>query len=251
VRLSVSAPPRPCGDAYGGSTLYNGQHALRRRDDGAVLGIQNPLTQKRSNSSGRWLAEHEADAYVQRARQLGYRSRAVFKLEELQQKYRLIRPGMVVVDLGAAPGGWSQYARPLLGRGGRLLALDILPMEPIADVDFILGDFREQAVLEALQAQIGSRAVDLVLSDMAPNISGIDSADQASALHLCDLALDFARAQLKPGGGMVTKVFQGEGFDAFLNDLRQSFESVAIRKPKASRPRSREVYLVARNYRRV
>jgi 23S rRNA (uridine2552-2'-O)-methyltransferase len=211
------------------------------------------MTQKRSGSSARWLAEHESDAYVLQARKLGYRSRAVFKLLEIQEKDALIRPGLTVVDLGAAPGGWSQIARPLLGPKGRLIALDILPIEPLKDVELLIGDFREETVLEALQNLIGSQepSVDLVLSDMAPNLSGIDSADQVASLYLCELALEFCAGQLKKGGAFVVKVFQGEGFDAFLKSVRGSFGSVTIRKPKASRARSREIYLVARNYRRV
>jgi len=209
------------------------------------------VTQKRSNSSARWLAEHESDPYVQKARKLGYRSRAVFKLEELQERDRLLRPGMTVVDLGAAPGGWSQYARPLLGSKGRLIALDILPMEPLPEVDFILGDFREEPVLAELVQKVGQQPIDLVMSDMAPNLSGIDSADQAASIYLCDLALDFARTHLKTGGVFVIKIFQGEGFDDYLRQVRALFASVAIRKPKSSRPRSREVYLVARNYQPV
>lgn len=212
------------------------------------------MTQKRSDSSARWLAEHESDPYVQQARKLGYRSRAVFKLLEIFEKDRLIRPGMVVVDLGAAPGGWSQVARPLLGSKGRLVALDILPIEPLKDVEIILGDFREEFVLAQLQTLVGSSAagtVDLVLSDMAPNMSGVDAADQAASLYLCELALDFCEGHLRKGGSFVVKVFQGEGFDAYLKQVRARFDSVSIRKPKASRARSREVYLVARNYRRV
>lgn len=209
------------------------------------------MSRKRSSSSSRWLAEHESDPYVQQARKLGYRSRAVFKLQEIQAKDHLLKPGMTVVDLGAAPGGWSQYGRPLLGPKGRMIALDILDMEPIADVDFILGDFREDAVLQELESRVGRHSVDLVLSDMAPNLSGVDAADQAATLYLCELALDFARGHLKPKGVFLAKVFQGEGFEPYLKMLRQSFEVVTIRKPKASRPRSREVYLLARNYRPV
>lgn len=207
------------------------------------------MSQKRRPSSARWLAEHKADTYVQEARRLGYRSRAVFKLKEIQEKDRILRQGQVVVDLGAAPGGWSQLARPLLGPSGRLLALDILDMEPIADVEFILGDFREESVLHRLEAAVGTRAVDLVLSDMAPNLSGIGTADQVGSIHLCELALDFAKAHLKPKGVLLVKIFQGEGFDAYLKAMREAFESVTIRKPKASRPRSSEVYLLARGYR--
>lgn len=207
------------------------------------------MSQKRRPSSARWIAEHEADHYVQEARRLGYRSRAVFKLEELHQKDRLLKPGMVVVDLGAAPGGWSQYAVPLVGEKGRVIATDILPIDAIAGVDFLCGDFREETVLKAVEVLVGENAVDLVLSDMAPNISGIDTADQVASIYLCELALDFARAHLKRNGVFVAKVFQGEGFDAYLKAVRASFGSVAIRKPKASRPRSREVYVVAKNFR--
>lgn len=207
------------------------------------------MSQKRRPSSARWLAEHASDPYVQEARRLGYRSRAVFKLKEIQDKDRLIKPGQVVVDLGAAPGGWSQLARPLLGPKGRLLALDILPMDPLPDVEFILGDFREESVLKQLEEAVGSQAVDLVLSDMAPNLSGVDAADQAGSIYLCELALEFARAHLKPKGVLLVKIFQGEGFEAYLKAMREAFESVTIRKPKASRPRSSEVYLLARGYR--
>jgi len=207
------------------------------------------MSQKRRPSSARWLAEHEADPYVQEARRLGYRSRAVFKLREIQEKDRLLKPGQIVVDLGAAPGGWSQLARPLLGAKGKLIALDILEMEALPDVQFILGDFREEPVLRQLEEAVGDRAVDLVLSDMAPNLSGVDAADQAGTIYLCELALEFARAHLKPKGAMVVKIFQGDGFDVYLKSMRETFESVTIRKPKASRPRSSEVYLVARGFR--
>lgn len=209
------------------------------------------MSRKRSSSSSRWLAEHENDPYVKEARKQGYRSRAVFKLKEIAERDHLLRPGMVVVDLGAAPGGWSQLARPLLGPKGRLIALDILPMDPLPDVDLITGDFREEAVLRELEQRVGQKAVDLVLSDMAPNVSGIDSADQVGQLYLCELALDFARQHLRTGGDFLAKVFQGEGFETYLKMLRQDFESVTIRKPRASRPRSREVYLLARRLRRV
>lgn len=209
------------------------------------------MSRKRSASSSRWLAEHESDPYVRDARKLGYRSRAVFKLKEINERDHLLRPGQVVVDLGAAPGGWSQLARPLLGPRGRVVALDILPMDALPEVDIITGDFREETVLRTLESQLGARAVDLVLSDMAPNVSGVGAADQAGQLHLCELALEFAKAHLKPGGDFLTKAFQGEGFEAFLKTLRQDFESVTIRKPKASRPRSREVYLLARRLRQV
>jgi 23S rRNA (uridine2552-2'-O)-methyltransferase len=205
----------------------------------------------RSKSSARWLAEHESDAYVQQARKLGYRSRSVFKLKEINERDRLLKPGQIVVDLGAAPGGWCQYARPLLGKTGRMIGLDILPMEPVDDVEFICGDFREESVLRQLEALAPERSVDLVLSDMAPNLSGIDTADQASSIYLCELALEFAVLRLKPSGTFLAKAFQGEGFDAYLATLRRQFGSVTIRKPKASRQRSREVYLLARQFRLV
>ena len=206
------------------------------------------MGKKRTPSSKRWIAEHEADHYVQEARRLGYRSRAIFKLKEIQERDHLLKPGMTVVDLGAAPGGWSQFARPLLGPKGRLVALDILPMEPLPRVEFICGDFREDDVLQQLEALIGERAVDLVISDMSPNITGIEVADQATGVYLSELALDFACKHLKPGGSLLVKMFQGLGFEGYLKDLRGRFDIVHIRKPKASRPRSPEVYLLARNY---
>lgn len=199
----------------------------------------------RSKSSSRWLREHFDDAYVQRAQREGWRSRAVYKLEELDQKYRLLKPGMTLVDLGAAPGGWSQYAARVLGAKGQIFALDILPMDPLPDVTFIEGDFREAAILDQLKAALGDRSIDLVMSDMAPNISGMDAVDQPRTMYLVELAVDFARELLKPGGTFICKVFQGEGFDALVQSLRQDFGRVVVRKPKASRPRSREVYLVA------
>lgn len=204
---------------------------------------------KRSASSNRWLAEHESDPYVQRARQQGWRSRAVFKLEELDQRDQLLRPGMAVVDLGAAPGGWSQYCARRLAGQSRVLAMDILPMEPLPGVDFIQGDFRDDAVLAELEAALAGQPVDLVLSDIAPNISGVDVADQAAAMGLADLALAFCRDHLRPDGDFVIKVFQGAGSEAFLVDVRRAFRKVVVRKPKASRSRSREVYLVARGHR--
>ncbi|MGH8441432.1 MAG: 23S rRNA (uridine(2552)-2'-O)-methyltransferase RlmE [Nevskiaceae bacterium] len=209
------------------------------------------MTKKRSASSKRWLHEHRSDTYVKQARHEGYRSRAVYKLEELDQRDRLLRPGISIVDLGAAPGGWSQYVQRRLGDKARIVALDVLPMDPLPGVTFIQGDFRDAPVLEALEAAVGATKVDLVLSDMAPNISGVDAADQAGTVHLAELALDFARTRLKPGGALVVKLFQGEGFDEFLKQLRQAFAKVALRKPKASRPRSREIYLVARGLRVV
>ncbi|MBU1190496.1 MAG: 23S rRNA (uridine(2552)-2'-O)-methyltransferase RlmE [Gammaproteobacteria bacterium] len=199
----------------------------------------------RSKSSSRWLKEHFDDNYVQRAQREGWRSRAVYKLEELDQKYRLLKPGMTVVDLGAAPGGWSQYAAKVLGNKGNLFALDILPMDALPDVVFIEGDFREADVLARLKAELGDRTIDLVMSDIAPNITGMDAVDQPRTMYMVELAVDFAREMLRPGGSFVCKVFQGEGFDQLVQDLRKDFARVVVRKPKASRPRSREVYLVA------
>jgi 23S rRNA (uridine2552-2'-O)-methyltransferase len=203
----------------------------------------------RSKSSRRWLDEHFDDPYVRRAQQEGYRSRAAYKLLEIQQRDRVLRPGMVVVDLGAAPGGWAQVAKPIVGEGGRVIATDILPMDAIPGVEIQQGDFREEAVLEALLGLIGAQGADLVLSDMAPNMSGVDAVDQPRAMYLAELALDLARRVLHGGGDFLVKTFQGEGWDAYLKELRQAFGSVQVRKPKASRPRSREVYLLARNYR--
>jgi len=199
----------------------------------------------RTKSSSRWLKEHFDDEYVKRAQREGWRSRAVYKLEELDQKYRLLKPGMTVVDLGAAPGGWSQYAVKLLGSKGQIFALDILPIEPLPGVELIEGDFRDEAVLSRLKTQLGDRPIDLVMSDMAPNISGMGAVDQPRAMYLVELAVDFAREMLRPGGTFVCKVFQGEGFDALIQSLRADYARVTVRKPKASRPRSREVYLVA------
>lgn len=211
------------------------------------------VTKKRSASSKRWLREHVTDPWVKKARHEGYRSRAVYKLEELDQRDQLLRPGISIVDLGASPGGWSQYIERKLGDRVRIVATDILPMDPVAGTNFtfVLGDFREAAVLEQIERAVGGTKVDLVLSDMAPNISGVDSADQVGSIYLAELALDFARNRLKKGGVFVSKLFQGEGFDDYVRDLRQHFQKVTLRKPKASRPRSRETYLVARGLRVV
>ncbi|MCF6210460.1 MAG: 23S rRNA (uridine(2552)-2'-O)-methyltransferase RlmE [Gammaproteobacteria bacterium] len=200
---------------------------------------------KRSKSSQNWLKRHFDDPYVKQAKKAGYRSRAVFKLLEIQEKRRIIKPGQVIVDLGAAPGGWAQVAVPLVGKKGAIIALDILPIEPIEGVAFIQGDFAEQDVRERLLLAINGRSIDLVMSDMAPNISGLKAVDQPRAIYLAELALDFARGVLKPGGDFLVKVFQGEGFDGYLKDVRETFKKVVIRKPKASRPKSREVYLLA------
>ena len=202
----------------------------------------------KSKSSRRWLARQHDDEFVKRALQEGYRSRAAYKLLEIQQKDRILQPGMRVVDLGASPGGWSQVAARLTGRQGQVIALDMLEMDPLPGVTFIRGDFRDDETLARLRDLLQKQPVDLVISDMAPNVSGMRAVDQPRAMYLCDLALDLAREVLKPGGVLVVKVFQGEGFDQFLSDLRGAFAKVVTRKPKASRSRSREVYLVARNY---
>lgn len=199
----------------------------------------------RSKSSRRWLREHFSDPYVKQAQAEGLRSRAAFKLEEVLARDRLLRPGMLVVDLGAAPGGWSQRVRQMLGEGGRVLALDILPMPPLAGVEFLHGDFRQPQALSQLEAALAGQGVDLVLSDMAPNMSGIEAVDQPRAMELAELARDFAGAHLKPGGAFLVKLFIGAGFDEFVRDLRKRYAKVAVRKPKASRSRSPEVYAVA------
>ncbi len=204
----------------------------------------------RSKSSGRWLREHHADHYVQRSRSEGYRSRASFKLLELQERDRLMRAGDAIVDLGAAPGGWSQVAADLVGSQGLVVASDILPMDPIAAVRFVQGDFTEDVVFEQLLDELGERQADLVLSDMAPNMSGIRGVDQVRAMLLAELALEYAAKVLKPGGKFVCKVFHGEGFDAYVKALRLAFAQVSTRKPDASRGRSREVYVVAIGFRR-
>ncbi len=193
-----------------------------------------------------WKKRQQSDPYVKRAREEGYRARAAFKLMELDEKDRLLRPGQRVVDLGAAPGSWAQVARERTGKTGTVIALDILAMEPLQGVTFIEGDFREDEPLEQLEAALEGEKVDLVLSDMAPNISGIGPSDQARSIYLAELALAFAVDWLDISGALVVKVFQGEGFDALLGRLREAFESVKVRKPRASRPESREVYLVAR-----
>jgi 23S rRNA (uridine2552-2'-O)-methyltransferase len=202
----------------------------------------------RSKSSNNWLQEHVNDPYVKQAQKDGYRSRASYKLIQLNDRDRLIRPGMLIVDLGSAPGGWSQVAGRLVGDKGRVLATDILPMDPLKNVDFIQGDFTDEAVLNQILGQLEGHKPDLIICDIAPNITGIDSADQASSMYLVEIALDFARRVLEPKGDFVAKVFQGAGSDAFVKDLRTSFEKVLVRKPAASRPRSREVYVVAKGF---
>ena len=209
------------------------------------------MAKSRSKSSGAWLREHFDDHYVKEAQRLGLRSRAAFKLMEIQAKDRLIKPGMVVVDLGSAPGGWSEYARKEVGRKGRVIASDILMMDSLAGVEFIQGDFTEEAVFNQLMDLIGSDKADLVISDMAPNMSGVTAIDQPKGMYLAELALDMAKQALKPGGSIIFKVFQGEGFEQLLAEMRPWFAKVVTRKPAASRPRSREVYLVAKAYKQL
>jgi 23S rRNA (uridine2552-2'-O)-methyltransferase len=203
---------------------------------------------KRSKSSARWLAEHASDEFVKRAQREGWRSRAVFKLAEIQQAERLLRPGMRCVDLGAAPGGWSQYAARIIGGTSRIVATDILTIDAIPGVDFVQGDFRDAGVIEQVLTAIGASKVDLVLSDMAPNMSGIDAVDQPRSMHLAELALEFADRVLAPGGDVLVKLFQGAGFDELIRDARRRFGRVATKKPKASRTRSPEIYLLARQF---
>jgi len=195
------------------------------------------------------LQEHFDDHYVKKAKELGYRSRASFKLVELNEKDKLIKPGMTLVDLGAAPGGWSQIAAELVGDNGRVVSSDILPMDSLPGVQFVQGDFTEESVLNEILETLGDELADLVISDMAPNMSGMSAVDQPAAMYLVELALDMARQVLRPGGDFVAKVFQGEGFDQYMSDARGSFDRVYTRKPESSRPRSREVYLVGRNFR--
>ena len=221
----------------------------------ACFPIRPALVATRSKSSQRWLKEHFSDPYVKKAQAEGLRSRAAYKLEELVDRDRLLKPGMVVVDLGAAPGGWSQWVRqeldkmerglPGSARRGRVIASDILEMPSLAGVDFLHGDFREDAVLSNLLAMLGGEQVDLVLSDMAPNKSGVDAVDQPRAMHLSELAMDFADGQLRIGGTFLIKLFQGIGFDEYVKELRRRYAKVAIRKPAASRKRSPEVYALA------
>ncbi len=203
---------------------------------------------KRSKSSARWLSEHANDEFVQQAHKQGWRSRAVFKLAQIQASDRLLRPGMRCVDLGAAPGGWSQYAAKIIGSTGCIVATDILAMDGIPGVEFVQGDFREPQVLEEVLRSVGGDKVDLVLSDMAPNMAGIDALDQPRSMYLAELALEFADRVLAPGGSLLVKLFQGEGFDQFIRDARKYYGKVATKKPKASRSRSPEIYLLARQF---
>jgi 23S rRNA (uridine2552-2'-O)-methyltransferase len=206
---------------------------------------------RRSKSSDRWLKEHFADPFVQRAKSEGWRSRAVFKLEEIDRRERVLHPGQVCLDLGAAPGAWSQYARRRVGRKGRVIATDLLPMPELAGVEFLQGDFREPAVYEALTALLPGRQVDVLLSDMAPNLSGVDVIDQPRSMHLAELALDMSAAVLKEGGTALIKVFQGAGFTELVQSARGRFRRVKLVKPDASRSRSPEMYLLAMQFRLV
>ncbi len=203
----------------------------------------------RGKTSQGWMREHVSDPFVKRATREGARSRAAFKLEEINARDKLIKPGMCVVDLGAAPGGWSQLVAPLVGAQGKVLALDILEMDPIPNVEFIQGDFREEAVLQQLEHALQGRGVDLVLSDMAPNISGIRVTDQARWAHLFELAVEFAKSHLRPGGALLVKCFEGSGVDELRREVSTLFESVSVRKPRASRDRSREFFLLAKGLR--
>jgi len=202
----------------------------------------------KSKSSKGWLKEHFDDQYVKQSQQDGVRSRAVYKLQELDDKDKLLKPGINVVDLGAAPGGWSEYAAKKVGSHGNIIATDILPMDYLDGVTFIQGDFREKSVLDNILLQIENKSADLVLSDMAPNISGVESIDQPASMYLVELALDFAQQILAKNGGFLVKVFQGAGFDEYVKLVRRSFNQVKIRKPKASRARSREVYILAQGF---
>ena len=204
----------------------------------------------RSKSSSEWLQEHFKDQYVQQSQKEGYRSRAAYKLLQIQEKDKLIKPGMSVVDLGSAPGGWSQVARQFVGSKGKVIALDILPMDQLAHVDFIQGDFQEDSVLEELLKVVNNKPVDLVISDMAPNVTGMKAVDQPKSMYLLELAVDLADQVLKPNGSLLMKVFQGEGFQELMAELRQRYQKVITRKPDASRSRSSEVYLLAKGFKK-
>src|SRR6202050_5033913 len=204
---------------------------------------------KRSKSSSRWLTVHANDEFVKRAQKEGWRSRAVFKLAQIQETERLLRPGIRMVDLGSAPGGWSQYAARIVGGGkSRIVATDILPMDAIPGVEFVQGDFRDEAVLEQVLQRVGADKTDLVLSDLAPNMAGIDAVDQPRSMYLAELAIEFADRVLTPGGDLLVKLFQGAGFDQIIRDARQRYGRVVTKKPKASRSRSPEIYLLARQF---
>jgi len=209
---------------------------------------QDLIKMARSKNSEKWLREHFDDSYVKKSRAEGFRSRASYKLLEIQKKDRLIKPGMTVIDLGASPGSWSQVVANLVGPKGVIFANDLLPMDHIEGVNFIQGDFTDQALYDLLIEKLAGTAVDLVISDMAPNISGVKEIDQPRAIYLSEIALDLARSVLKPGANFLVKVFQGEGLEAFQTEIRSSFSTVKVRKPRASRSRSREIYLLAKGF---
>lgn len=204
----------------------------------------------RSKTSNKWLTEHFNDEFVKRSQKEGYRSRAVYKLMEIDDKDRLLKPGMTIVDLGAAPGSWCELVSKRIGGKGKIFALDILPMDALGDVTFIEGDFTEDAVYDALMDELDGQKVDLVISDMAPNISGMKAVDQPKMMYLAELALEFAQSVLKPGGVFLTKVFTGTGIDEYKKELRQHFAKIIVRKPKASRSRSSEIYLLAKQFKK-
>ena len=250
--LGVAERDRHAGQGLGKRAGTGAQGIMaRNRPDSSGFCLLPPSASvilpmaTRSKSSQRWLKEHFSDPYVKKAQAEGLRSRAAYKLEELVERDRLLEPGMVVVDLGAAPGGWSQWVRQSMGDSGRVVALDILEMPSLAGVDFIHGDFREDEVLAQLEAMLNGQAVDLVLSDMAPNMSGVDAVDLPRAMHLAELAMEFADRHLRPGGAFLIKLFQGVGFDDYVRALRKRYTRVVIRKPAASRKRSTEVYALA------
>jgi 23S rRNA (uridine2552-2'-O)-methyltransferase len=223
-------------------------HVFAARFRMGILAREGTSAMARSKSSKKWLMEHFDDSYVKQAQKLGFRSRSAFKLMEIDEKYGLMKPGFCVVDLGCAPGGWCQVATTGVGAKGRVIGLDVLDIQPLKGVEFIQGDFTELIPLEQLVKLLGGQRVDLVLSDMAPNMSGMAVTDQTRAMYLAEIALDFVRAHLKPGGDFLVKLFHGEGFDAYVREARRVFTKVTVRKPDASRARSREVYLLAQGH---
>jgi 23S rRNA (uridine2552-2'-O)-methyltransferase len=255
VERTIEFGSHPVGQS-GIAKHDNGAHGMRqaaqmfllffRECHQAIIVVKS--MPKRSKSSARWLAEHANDEFVKRAQKEGWRSRAVFKLAQIQEAERLLRPGIRCVDLGAAPGGWSQYAARIIGGSARIVATDILPMDAIMGVDFVQGDFRENDVLERVLAAVGADKVDLVLSDMAPNMAGIDAVDQPRSMYLAELALEFADRVLAPGGDLLLKLFQGAGFEQIIKEARSRYGRVVTKKPKASRTRSPEIYLLARQF---
>jgi len=247
IERTVEFGDHSVGEA-GVAEHHDGLQRMRKTPQMLFLFFREFHLPKRTKSSARWLAEHANDIYVQRAQKEGWRSRAVYKLAEIHEREQLLRPHMRCVDLGAAPGGWSQYAARIIGGTGRIVATDILPMDAIVGVEFVQGDFREEAVLNALLAAVGAAKVDLVLSDMAPNMAGIDAVDQPRSMYLAELALEFADHVLAPGGDLLVKLFQGAGFEEIIREARKRYGRVVTKKPKASRTRSPEIYLLARQF---